>query len=216
LEATVYGFNLPCHMQVPYPVGGSVKASEITGSMPTPQSKGNVTAGVQASSDATPDDVTAVASGRLNRSQSSRPQSPRAMSSEEEAKLIARAESLIEQFDFANARLFLANAWEKRSARAAFMMAETYDGQILRSLQAYGVRGDAQRSALRRRANERKRCNRMRTSTRVWQEKTAAGRRAACEARFEIRERHANILACGITRTYLKIASGRGRAISVG
>ena len=68
------------------------------------------------------------------------------MSSAEEAKLIARAESLIKQFDFANARLFLANAWEKGSARAAFMMAETYDWQILRSLQAYGVRGDAQKA----------------------------------------------------------------------
>ena len=37
-------------------------ASEITSSMTTPQSRGNVTAGVQASSDATPDDATAGAS----------------------------------------------------------------------------------------------------------------------------------------------------------
>ena len=57
-----------------------------------------------------------------------------------------RAESLIKQFDFASARLLLAHALEKGSARAAFMMAETYDWQILRSLQAYGVRGDAQRA----------------------------------------------------------------------
>jgi hypothetical protein len=124
-------------------------ASDITGSMPTPQSRGNVTAGVQTSSDATLDDAAAGASGRLtrsNRSEPGRPQSPRAMSSAEEAKLIARAESLIKQFDFANARLFLANAWERGSARAAFMMAETYDWQILRSLQAYGVRGDAQKA----------------------------------------------------------------------
>ena len=68
------------------------------------------------------------------------------MSSAEEAKLVARAESLIKQFDFASARLLLAYALEKGSARAAFMMAETYDWQILRSLQAYGVRGDDQRA----------------------------------------------------------------------
>jgi len=122
-------------------------ASEITSSMTTPQSRGNVTAGVQASSDATPDDATAGASGRptrSTRSELSRPQPPNAMSSAEEAKLVARAESLIKQFDFVGARLLLAHALEKGSARAAFMMAETYDRQILRSWQAYGVRGDAQ------------------------------------------------------------------------
>ena len=113
---------------------GSNAASEATGSMPTSQSRGNVTTAVQIPSDTMPD------------SQPVRPQLPRLMSSAEEAKLLARAESLIKQFDFANARLFLANAWEKGSARAAFMMAETYDWQILRSLQAYGVRGDAQKA----------------------------------------------------------------------
>jgi hypothetical protein len=130
-------------------VEGSNAASGITGSRPTPQSRSNVTAGLQTSSDATPDDATAAASGQLtrsNRSQPDRPQPPRAMSPAEEAKLVARAESLIKQFDFASARLLLAHALEKGSARAAFMMAETYDWQILRSLQAYGVRGDAQRA----------------------------------------------------------------------
>jgi TPR repeat protein len=68
------------------------------------------------------------------------------MTPAEEAKLVARAESLINQFDFASARLLLANALERGSARAAFMMAETYDGEILRSLQAFGVRGDAQKA----------------------------------------------------------------------
>ena len=87
------------------------------------------------------------ASGQLtrsNRSQSDRSQPP--MSSVEEAKLIAHAESLIKQFDFAGARLLLAHASEKGSARAAFMMAETYDWRVLRSLQAYGVRGDAEKA----------------------------------------------------------------------
>src|SRR6266851_2720264 len=126
------------------PMEQSNAASET---MATPQSGGNVTAGVQASFDATPDDATVDTSGRLTRStrsEPSRPQPPSAMSSAEQAKLVARAESLIKQFDFVGARLLLAHALEKGSARAAFMMAETYDRQILRSLQAYGVRGDAQ------------------------------------------------------------------------
>src|ERR1700730_10570380 len=115
--------------------------------MTTTQSPGNVTAGVQTSSDATPDNATVGASGPLTRSTRSepgRPQPPGAMSSAEEANLVARAQSLIKQFDFVGARLLLAHAVAKGSARAAFMMAETYDRQILRSLQAYGVRGDAQ------------------------------------------------------------------------
>ena len=65
------------------------------------------------------------------------------MSSAEEATLIARAESLIRQYNFVGARLLLAHALEKGSANAAFLMAQTYDWRILRSLRAYGVRGDA-------------------------------------------------------------------------
>jgi hypothetical protein len=131
------------------PLEWSNAVSGITGSMPTPQSRDNLTAGLRTSSDATPDDATGGASGRLtrsNRSQPGRTQLPPAMSSAEEAKLVVRAESLIKQFDFASARLLLAYALEKGSARAAFMMAETYDLRILRSLQAYGVRGDPQRA----------------------------------------------------------------------
>jgi hypothetical protein len=122
-------------------------ASEITGSMPAPQSRGNVTAGVQTPSDARQAMRTLRdgSRGQID-PQPARPQSPHAMSSEEEVKLVARAEFLIKQFDFASARLLLAYALEKGSARAAFMMAETYDWQILRSLQAYGVRGDDQRA----------------------------------------------------------------------
>jgi TPR repeat protein len=65
------------------------------------------------------------------------------MSSAEEATLVARAESLIKQYNFVGARLLLAHAVEKGSARAAFLMAKTYDWRILRSLRADGVRGDA-------------------------------------------------------------------------
>jgi hypothetical protein len=72
------------------PMEQSNASPEITSSMTTLQSSGNVTAGVQASSDATPDDATAGASGRLlrsTRSESSRLQPPSAMSSAEEVKL---------------------------------------------------------------------------------------------------------------------------------
>jgi TPR repeat protein len=117
--------------------------------MSVPQSRGYLTAGVQTSSVATPGDAAAGTPGQITRSNLIQPdqsQPPHAMSSAEQAKLVACAESLIKQFDFASARLLLAYALEKGNARAAFMITETYDGQILRSLQAYGVRGDAQKA----------------------------------------------------------------------
>jgi hypothetical protein len=67
-------------------------------------------------------------------------------SREDEAKLIARAESLIGQGDVAGARGFLERAVAGGSARAAFLLAETYDWRTLRALQVYGVRGDTQRA----------------------------------------------------------------------
>jgi hypothetical protein len=60
--------------------------------------------------------------------------------------LIARAEFLIGQGDVSGARRFLERAVEGHSARAAFLLAETYDARILRALQVYGVRGDTQRA----------------------------------------------------------------------
>ena len=62
--------------------------------------------------------------------------------SSEEARLVARADWLIKQSDFTGARLLLEHALERGSARAAFLMAETYDWRRLRAMQAYGVRGD--------------------------------------------------------------------------
>jgi TPR repeat protein len=53
---------------------------------------------------------------------------------------------LIKQFDFSGARLLLEYALEKGSARAAFLMAETYDWRMLRSIQAHGVRGDTEKA----------------------------------------------------------------------
>ena len=76
----------------------------------------------------------------------SRPPSPSlpkaSLSSAEEARLVARANSLIEQVDIADARLLLKYGSDKGSARATFMLAETYDSRTLRSLQAYGISGD--------------------------------------------------------------------------
>src|SRR5258707_369057 len=105
------------------PIEGPNAASEITASITTPQSGDNITARAQVSSDATPADATATAgaSGQLtrsNQSQPGRPQPPRAMSSAEEAALVARAESLIRQYNFVGARVLFAHAVEKGSARA--------------------------------------------------------------------------------------------------
>jgi hypothetical protein len=166
------------------PLEGSTASSEITRSMQTLQSRGNVAAREQTFSEAASADSTTDPSSTLtrpNRSKFDRTQRPSAMSSAEEAKLLARAESLIKQFDFASARLLLAYALEKGSARAAFMMAETFDPQILRSWQLYGVRGDAEKArefyqlaaeaGIEKAQDEWKRSNRMRTSTRAREEK---------------------------------------------
>ena len=59
---------------------------------------------------------------------------------------MGRADMLIKQSDFTGARLLLERALEKGSARAAFMMAETYDWRTLRALRAYGVRGDPEKA----------------------------------------------------------------------
>jgi len=67
-------------------------------------------------------------------------------SAADEAKLIARAQFLIRQGDVAGARHFLERAFEGGSARAAYLLAETYDWQILRAQQVYGARGDTQRA----------------------------------------------------------------------
>ena len=67
-------------------------------------------------------------------------------SAADEAKLIARAQFLIRQGDVAGARRFLERAFEGGSARAAYLLAETYDWQILRAQQVYGARGDTQRA----------------------------------------------------------------------
>lgn len=61
----------------------------------------------------------------------------------DEQRLLARAnELLLRQADISGARLLLEHALERGSARAAFMLAETYDARVLRSWRARGTSGD--------------------------------------------------------------------------
>ncbi len=69
-----------------------------------------------------------------------------AISPADEARLIARAVSLIKRYDFSGARLILEHALQQGSAPAAFLMAETYDWRMLRAIKAYRVRGDVEKA----------------------------------------------------------------------
>ena len=133
------------------PIQESNTVSGMTGVAANTQSLDELTAGTptfsntrRAPTSAAPDDPVVEPSRRPARPRQSQPTS--AISSADEARLIARAEFLIKQSDFSGARLLLEYAVEKGSARAAFMMAETYDWRMLRSKQAYGVRGDAEKA----------------------------------------------------------------------
>ena len=53
---------------------------------------------------------------------------------------------MIAQGDVAGARRFLERAFDGGSARAAFLLAETYDWRSLRALQVYGIKGDIQKA----------------------------------------------------------------------
>ena len=60
----------------------------------------------------------------------------------EAAKLIARASALLGQGDIGAARIVLERASETGSAKASFMLAETYDPAILTAWGTYGTRGE--------------------------------------------------------------------------
>jgi hypothetical protein len=60
----------------------------------------------------------------------------------DEQRLLARANALLQQADISGARSFLEHALERGSARAAFMLAETYDARVLQSWHARGISGD--------------------------------------------------------------------------
>lgn len=74
---------------------------------------------------------------------SQRPASiPAPRSSADEQRLLARANALLRQADISSARSLLEHALERGSARAAFMLAETYDARVLQSWNARGIPGD--------------------------------------------------------------------------
>jgi hypothetical protein len=77
---------------------------------------------------------------RIERSTSASAASSRSL--EDEQRLLARANVLLRQADISGARLLLEHALERGSARAAFMLAETYDARVLRSWRAHGISGD--------------------------------------------------------------------------
>jgi len=60
----------------------------------------------------------------------------------DEQRLLARANALLRQADISAARPLLEHALEHGSARAAFMLAETYDARVLQSWQVRGISGD--------------------------------------------------------------------------
>ena len=60
----------------------------------------------------------------------------------DEQRLLARATALLGQADISGARPLLQHAVERGSARAAFMLAETYDARVLQSWRANGISGD--------------------------------------------------------------------------
>jgi hypothetical protein len=60
----------------------------------------------------------------------------------DEQRLLARANALLAQADISGARPLLQHALERGSARAAFMLAETYDAHVLQSWRATGIPGD--------------------------------------------------------------------------
>lgn len=64
----------------------------------------------------------------------------------DEQRLLVRANALLRQADISGARPLLEHALGHGSARAAFMLAETYDARVLKSWSARGVLGDSRKA----------------------------------------------------------------------
>jgi hypothetical protein len=64
----------------------------------------------------------------------------------DEQRLLARANALLGQADISGARLLLEHALEHGSARAAFILAETYGARVLQSWRARGTSGDLEKA----------------------------------------------------------------------
>jgi TPR repeat protein len=60
--------------------------------------------------------------------------------------MLARASALLGQGNIGAARIVLERAAETGSARASFMLAETYDPVILSAWGTYGTRGEASKA----------------------------------------------------------------------
>src|SRR5216684_4430103 len=91
-----------------------------------------------AAREAASDLVPKVAAGTERSTSGSAP--PRSLVDEQ--RLLARATAFLGQADISGARLLLQHALERGSARAAFMLAETYDAHVLQSWRASGISGD--------------------------------------------------------------------------
>jgi hypothetical protein len=68
--------------------------------------------------------------------------SPPAESAQPDDHLTSRAEELFHKGDVSGARLLLQRSLENGNARAAFLMAETFDPNVLSKLRVLGIRGD--------------------------------------------------------------------------
>jgi TPR repeat protein len=69
-----------------------------------------------------------------------------AVGPEEAEKLYRRAEGLVADGDFAGARLLLERAVEAGHAGATFMLASTYDPNVLGKVNALGIKGEPQKA----------------------------------------------------------------------
>ncbi len=63
-----------------------------------------------------------------------------------EDRLTSRADELLRKGDVSGARLLLERALDNRNARAAFLMGETFDPNVLAELRVLGMRGDASKA----------------------------------------------------------------------
>jgi hypothetical protein len=69
--------------------------------------------------------------------------SPPADQPKPDDRLTSRADELLRKGDVSGARLLLERALDNRNARAAFLMGETFDPNVLTKLRVLGIRGDA-------------------------------------------------------------------------
>lgn len=70
----------------------------------------------------------------------------RTISAADEARLLARAQYLLQQLDFSGARLLLENGIDRGSTQAIALLATTYDEPTIHRLQAYGIKPDPEKA----------------------------------------------------------------------